>query len=321
MVPIYHDVGRCWESWEVRYLRAPTHHCYLHIATHHTSTIDMTMTAATGLLFLLTSELFIVALSMRNHAFITIQESSNTISKGKNRKLNAIFAIPETLSSLSQSLHLLGSSSASASAAGDNTFLISPQVYTAASSSALTYLSLITYFDRPRGSLTISNAESTLQIRTSRVANAGLGLFTARPLPKGTVLGTYPGVLRPANTFYNGKGRNFPQAVGYSWRFTDNKYVLDPTDCKGNIQDICLGGSSEVPFSNAIFSTLFQFWRVSTALCRINEPPLGAGGCNVSARENLETRQVVFELIQNVDAEQELFLDYGLTYDRSMYGR
>jgi len=112
----------------------------------------------------------------------------------------------------------------------------------------------------------------------------------------------------------------FPQAVGYSWRFTDSKYVIDPTDKEGDIQDYCLGGSFEVPLSNVIFSTLLSFWRVNTALCRINEPPIGAGGCNVSAKENLEQRVVVFELIQDVVAGQELYLDYGLDYDRSRYG-
>ena len=87
------------------------------------------------------------------------------------------------------------------------------------------------------------------------------------------------------------------------------------------MQDVCFGGSDEVPFSNVIFSTLLQSLRVSTALCRINEPPIGVGGCSVSARENLENREVVFELIQDVVLGQELYLDYGLTYDRSAYGR
>ena len=127
-------------------------------------------------------------------------------------------------------------------------------------------------------------------------------------------------MLRPAETFFDGKCRRYPQAVGYSWRFTDNKFVIDPTDSRGEIRDICLGGSSEVPFSNVIFASLLRFWGVSTALCRINEPPIGAGGCNVSARENREKREVVFELIQDVVSGQELYLDYGLDYDRSRYG-
>lgn len=150
--------------------------------------------------------------------------------------------------------------------------------------------------------------------------NAGLGLFASQSLSAGTVLGTYAGVVRPAQAFYDGKCRQHPQAVGYSWRFTDNKFVIDPTDSEGEIQDFCLGGSSDVPLSNFVFANLLGFWRANTALCRINEPPIGAGGCNVSAREDLEKREVVFTLIQNVYPGQELYLDYGLDYDRSRYG-
>lgn len=283
-------------------------------------TMTMTMAAAVNafLLLVVASSSFDVTLSFHSLAFITTTHASrfNSNKNARGKKSTAIFALPELLAS---SLPLLAPSS-SAAVDGHGVSLISPQVLTEFASAAMTYLSLIAYFDRPRGSLTIPNVESTLQVRPSHVPNAGLGLFTTQSLSKGTILGTYPGVLRPANTFYDGKGRNFPQAIGYSWRFTDNKYVIDPTDSQGNIQDVCLGGSSEVPFSNTIFSTIFQTWKVNTALCRINEPPIGVGGCNVSARENLDTREVVFELIQDVVPGQELYLDYGLTYDRSMYG-
>lgn len=146
-----------------------------------------------------------------------------------------------------------------------------------------------------------------------------MGLFAAKSLPAGTILGSYAGVLRPAQQFYNGKCREYPQAVGYTWRFTDSQYVIDPTDSRGDIQNYCLGGSSDVPLSNLVFSTLLSFWKVDTMLCRINEPPIGAGGCNVGAKETLEKREVVFTLIQDVVRGQELYLDYGLTYDRAGY--
>lgn len=281
-----------------------------------------TMTAADKIFLLLVaaSSSFDVTAFLHNLAFITTTPTPisrfNSYKNARVKKSTAIFVLPE----LASSLPLLAPSS-SATVDGHGASLISPQILTEFASAAMTYLSLIVYFDRPRGSLTIPDAESTLQVRPSHVPNAGLGLFTTQSLSKGTILGTYPGVLRPANTFYDGKGRNFPQSIGYSWRFTDNKYVIDPTDSQGNIQDVCLGGSSEVPFSNTIFSTIFQIWKVNTALCRINEPPIGVGGCNVSARENLDTREVLFELIQDVMSGQELYLDYGLTYDRSMYGR
>ena len=222
---------------------------------------------------------------------------------------STLHAIPEVSSLITPTLSDTPTSSSAA---------ISPLI--ASASATLTYLSLITYFDRPRGSLTIPDPQSTLLIQQSRVPNAGLGLFAAQPLSKGTILGTYPGVIRPINTFYDVKCRQYPQAIGYSWRFTDSKYIIDPTDNKGEIQNVCYGGSSEVPLSNIIFPTLLSFWNVNTALCRINEPPIGAGGCNVSAKENLDKREVIFELIQDVVTGQELYLDYGLDYDRSRYG-
>ena len=185
-----------------------------------------------------------------------------------------------------------------------------------AASAALTYLGLLLAYDRPRGSLAPGLG---LEVRPSAVA--GLGLFATRALSVGTVLGTYPGVLRPAEAFYSGKCQQFPAAVGYSWRFTDSRYVLDPTDGRGEMQDACCGGTRGVPLSDAAFRTLLRFLAVDTALCRINEPPIGAGGCNVGARENLASREVVFTLVRDVSAGQELFLDYGLDYDRSSYGR
>ena len=196
---------------------------------------------------------------------------------------------------------------------------ISPQIIAASASATLTYLFLILTFDRPRGRLIIPDASNTLVIQPSRVPNGGLGLFVSKSYPEGTVLGTYPGVLRPADVFYNTKCRLYPKAVGYSWRFTDSKYVIDPTDKYGDIQSVCLGGSDAL--SNVAFKTILSFMRVSTELTRINEPPVGFGGCNVSARENLDKREVVFTLCRDVVAGEELFLDYGLDYDRTGYAR
>lgn len=195
--------------------------------------------------------------------------------------------------------------------------ILSPQAIAASASITLTYLSLLIALDRPRGRLSIPDAANSLVINQSRVPNAGLGLFLSKSYPEGTVLGSYPGVLRPAEQFYSTKCRVYPQAVGYSWRFTDNKFVLDPTDDEGNIDMYCYGGGDAL--SNAVFKTLLSFMRVGTELTRINEPPIGAGGCNVSAREDLEKREVVFTLCRDVVVGQELFLDYGLDYDRSNY--
>ncbi len=107
--------------------------------------------------------------------------------------------------------------------------------------------------------------------------------------------------------------------MAYSWRFTDNQFVLDPTNEKGEIQPYCYGGSDEVPFSNLFFRSIFSVWRKDTALARINEPPVGIGGCNVRSREDLEKREILFELCRDVVGGEELFMDYGVGYDRSGY--
>ena len=93
--------------------------------------------------------------------------------------------------------------------------------------------------------------------------------------------------------------------------------MIDPTDDKGEIGSYCYGGSDAL--SSFVFATLLRFCAKSTALARINEPPIGYGGCNVVAREELEHNRVIFELCRDVERGEELFMDYGLGYDRSGY--
>ena len=45
--------------------------------------------------------------------------------------------------------------------------------------------------------------DDALVKKSSNIPNAGLGLFAARDLPKGTNLGLYPGVLTPTNAYRN----------------------------------------------------------------------------------------------------------------------
>ena len=153
----------------------------------------------------------------------------------------------------------------------------------------LTYISLLLLYDRPRGSLPLRDA---LSIAQSRVPNAGLGLFVNKNLPSGTVLGTYPGVLRRQDDFYEVKCRQYPKAIYYSWRLNESGCVLDPTDSKGDIQSYCYGGSDFI--SERAFLSILRFCAKPTDLTRINEPPVGYGGCNVIARE--ENNGVRFEL-------------------------
>lgn len=184
-------------------------------------------------------------------------------------------------------------------------------------SGLLTYTSFVAYTDRPRGTLMV-DASEYLQTQTSQVPGAGLGLFVTQTLRQGTILGTYPGVVVPLQQNLN-KLRDFPQCEGYTWRFSDNQCIIDPTNPQGNIEEYCKGGSSGMPLSVPLFQTVLSFVQVPTMLCRINEPPKGRD-VNVVTKEDLERRTVTFTLERDVYEGEELFIDYGLTYDRSMYG-
>lgn len=187
-----------------------------------------------------------------------------------------------------------------------------------ASSAVSAYVGLVAWYDRPRGELYV-DAPTTLRVSPSLVPNAGAGLFATRSLPEGTRLGTYPGVVRPAADAL-AKLRDVPSCETYVWRFTDDLFVVDPTDTDGRLPDECRGGSWRTPLSGVILNVLSPMLSLerSTVLARINEPPMGAD-CNVRSTENLETREVLFAISRDVTAGEELFMDYGLTYDRSSY--
>mmetsp|Transcript_31409 Transcript_31409/g.56917 ORF Transcript_31409/g.56917 Transcript_31409/m.56917 type:complete len:259 (-) Transcript_31409:71-847(-) len=181
-------------------------------------------------------------------------------------------------------------------------------------SAVVSYISLVAFLDRPRGTLLLN--ENQYEIKPSQVENAGLGFYVTESLPQGTILGTYPGVLLPLDQNLR-KLQQYPQCEAYIWRFSDSKFICDPTDARGKIQSLCTGGNPSVPFSVEICSLLAK--PVSTALTRINEPPTGRD-VNVVTQENLDERTTTFVLERNVYAGEELFMDYGLTYDRSGYG-
>jgi hypothetical protein len=186
-------------------------------------------------------------------------------------------------------------------------------------SACFTYFGFIAVTDRPRGGLVVP--DSALQIKQSMVPGAGLGLYVTQDLPAGTILGDYPGVVLPlaqhaASTKLQWEA---PQSEAYIWRFSDNQFVIDPTDPKGILQDSCRGGNPSTPLSVGVFATILSFITVPTALCRINEPPKGKD-VNVVTEEDLKARKVTFLLERDCFAGEELYIDYGLTYDRSNYG-
>ena len=182
---------------------------------------------------------------------------------------------------------------------------------------AATYVGCVIYFDQPRGEL-FPSFKSALIVKPSRIENAGLGLFSTVDIPKDTVLGTYPGVLCPIEKYIQGKLQDYPQSSEYIWRFSDNAMAIDPTNEFGVLEDVCYGGSSDWIGSHLILKTVGTFLGRKTMLARTNEPP-PTGDCNVNIVEDLQQRKITFVTSSDVSSGEELYVDYGTTYDRSTY--
>jgi hypothetical protein len=195
-----------------------------------------------------------------------------------------------------------------------------PPILRATASAAATYVGIVAYLDRPRGTLCVGHDE--VRVQQSTVPGAGLGLFASKDLSRGTVLGTYPGVVIPLLQ-HTRKLRQCPACEGYIWRFSDNQMVIDPTNQVGELEDAVVGGNPSQPGSVFLFESILSKLKADqaspTILCRINEPPRGRD-VNVVTREDLGKRTVTFELERDVCKGEELFIDYGLSYDRSRYG-
>jgi len=178
-----------------------------------------------------------------------------------------------------------------------------------------TYSCLVYYFDRPRGELLVE-LDKDVKVGPSQVA--GLGLFASRNLSKGTILGTYPGTIVPLQQNIS-KLRQFPACEAYIWRFSDNSAVLDPTDENGMLPEVCTGANHpDRPISRLIFKIL-PVKGVPSALCRINEPSRGFD-VNVVTDEDRKKQCVLMTVERDIYEGEELFMDYGLSYDRSQYG-
>ena len=155
----------------------------------------------------------------------------------------------------------------------------------------------------PRGYL---SAGAALEVRESSVAGAGRGVFCASPLAANTILGSYPGRQLSVRA-YKRKLESVPAASGYCWTSQDRLRVLDPTDGAGKLcEPLCWLDAA--PWLRS----------VPTTLALINEP--GVGG-DVNVRTYEVEGEVLFVTERDLYQGEELFLDYGLMYDRSSYGR
>jgi hypothetical protein len=232
-------------------------------------------------------------------------------------------------------------------------------------SATITYFTLIAYYDRPRGEIH-SELHQLVHVQPSPILpfEGGLGVFCTVPsIPRNTVLGTYPGVvvpLHPAQIQHpQSKIQRHPYCEAYIWRFSDNQYIIDPTNRYGILHNnhICYGGNpnmfASIWFHQTVIPFLLGDWVSvrdtnhnhhsnnrsssplpiikqqqqqkqqlpfvkSTVLCRINEPPKGYD-VNVYTVEDCQRRTVTFITERTIYQHEELFIDYGLQYDRSNY--
>ena len=136
------------------------------------------------------------------------------------------------------------------------------------------------------------------QVKDSEVS--GKGVFALTDIEDGTVLGAYPGVPRSSREMHE-KTLEAPNSQGYCYGTVDNIY-LDPTDSKGVL----------------IASKLWMM--ADTAMAYINEPPSGRQ-TNVSFEDGKDDLDVLFVANRDIAMSEELFVDYGIKYDRTGYSR
>ena len=91
-------------------------------------------------------------------------------------------------------------------------------------------------------------------------------------------------------------------------RRTRTGALLDPTDAAGALSQSPAPGLPWLP--------------VDVTLAYVNEPPLGAGGCSVSVEDDpSDACGLLCVAVRDIAAGEEIYMDYGTSYDRSRYGQ
>lgn len=153
--------------------------------------------------------------------------------------------------------------------------------------------------ERPRG----WSRRDLLEVTESSIE--GLGVVARVPIPEGTVVGCYPGRPRQAPEM-RAKIDMAPLAASYCFQ-TKPGWLLDPTDMAGR------------PTSRP--SPGLPWLAVDATLCRVNEPPPGSAGPNVAVQDDPKDEHGLLVVAsRDIQAGEELWIDYGPVYDRSTYG-
>ncbi len=89
---------------------------------------------------------------------------------------------------------------------------------------------------------------------------------------------------------------------------TTSGLLLDPTDASGRLSTAPGPGPPWLP--------------TDCTLAYINEPPKGAGGTNVTVEDDpSDALGLLCVAVRDIEPGEELYMDYGITYDRSAYSR
>ena len=129
------------------------------------------------------------------------------------------------------------------------------------------------------------------------------GVFAKADIPEGTVLGSYPGRRRSSSQVVQ-KAQYAPQTKQYVYNLGDAVH-LDPTDQHGQPSDRPSPG--------------LPWFSIDPSMAYVNEPARGSS-VNVETADGLDG-DVVFRAVSDLRKGEELYIDYGSTYDRSSYGR
>jgi len=147
-------------------------------------------------------------------------------------------------------------------------------------------------------------ARELVEVRASDIA--GRGLFAKVDIPKGAVVGAYPGRLR-SGAEMAAKAQYAPMCAQYVFQTSDGRY-LDPTDETG-LPSVWPAPGPPWPFPCEI------------ALSYANEPPKGSGGTSCFVEDGEHSSELLFVANRGIQAGEEILIDYGRTYDRSGYTR
>lgn len=158
-------------------------------------------------------------------------------------------------------------------------------------------------YHRPRG----WSRRDLLEVKQSMLGEgAGMGVFARLMIPAETTLGAYPGVVRN-DVAMTAKSIVAPMSRYYCFS-TRPGCILDPT------------GNDGYPSARPTPCNVFWPFQVDTTLSYVNEPSLEFR-TNVRVEDDPDDPMVglIFVSDRDIDAGEELFIDYGVSYDRSDY--